>query len=208
MIYWWGHEIARSCRMDIKVTGNIPSEGGNLFLINHLSLLDIPVFQGFVSQSARFGAKVELFRIPFFGWAMKKHGVLPISRTQLKSVMKIYANANTRIKNGDSFVLAPEGTRQQTFDDLGPFKSGPFYLALQSKATIVPVVITGTERILPKGRLIFNLKKRTKVTIDILTPTKTTEYTEGEESLLKEKIRSQMNVEFQKRMISKSSLNS
>ncbi len=192
--------------MDIEINGHIPLEGGHLFLINHLSLLDIPVFQGFVSSSARFGAKIELFRIPFFGWAIKRHGVFPISRTQLKSVMKIYEGVKPRIKSGNDFVLAVEGTRQQKFDDLGSFKSGPFYLALQSKATIVPVVIVGTESILPKGKLIFNIKNRTKVTIDVLNPVDTTQYSKGEEALLKEKVRSQMRLVFQNRMNSKSSL--
>src|SRR5690606_34525858 len=54
-------------------------------------------------------------------------------------------------EDGSSVIIFPEGTRSPT-GQLQPFKKGAFMLALQSGVEIVPTVIIGTHRILPRTR--------------------------------------------------------
>jgi len=58
--------------------------------------------------------------------------------------------AREKIASGISVVIFPEGTRSSR-GELLPFKRGGFVLALQSRTSIVPVTINGTEAVLPKG---------------------------------------------------------
>src|SRR5262249_3071730 len=130
-------------KLEIRGRENVAQGGkGFLILFNHSSNYDIPVLFCF-PRSFRFGAKVELFKIPFFGRAMKMCGVLPIDRGNREKVMQVYENAISRVEKGECFALAPEGTRQNQ-PRIGSFKRGPFEFALNAKMDVVPVVIAGT----------------------------------------------------------------
>ena len=63
--------------------------------------------------------------------------------------------AQRELERGSCLVLFPEGTRSRD-GSLLPFKKGPFFLAMESGAPVVPVSIVGATRLLPKGSL--NLK--------------------------------------------------
>jgi len=67
--------------------------------------------------------------------------------------MKVYEAAIPRLKKGDSFCLAPEGTRQKE-PVLGQFRKGPFQFACQAEASMQPVVISGAIRLLPSKKLL------------------------------------------------------
>jgi 1-acyl-sn-glycerol-3-phosphate acyltransferase len=60
--------------------------------------------------------------------------------------------AAERIRNGASVLIFPEGTRSQD-GSLQPFKPGGFHLALRSGCDIIPIAITGSREIVPKGSL-------------------------------------------------------
>ena len=143
---------------------------GFLLLFNHGSLFDILVLYLYVPRSFRFGAKIELFKIPIFGTAMRLVGVLPIDRRNRTRVMKIYEEATARVTAGECFALAPEGTRQAT-PGLGPFKRGPFEFAINAQVDIVPVVIAGANEVLPPNGVFINVGKwRRTVILEIGEP--------------------------------------
>jgi 1-acyl-sn-glycerol-3-phosphate acyltransferase len=121
----------------------------HIFVANHLSWFDVPVLSSFLPR-AKFVAKEELFRIPIFGKAMKAVGMVPIKRENRKAAFYSYDAAARRVKNGDSIVVFPEGTRGSDYR-LRPFKKGPFVLSIAAGATIVPVVIHGAHDVLPRG---------------------------------------------------------
>jgi 1-acyl-sn-glycerol-3-phosphate acyltransferase len=180
----------------VKVRGaeHIPA-GGCVFLFNHTSFFDIFTMQGALN-GFRFGAKIELFKIPVFGLAMRRLGALPIARHNRDEVFKVYEAAQERIHRGERFALAPEGTRQEE-EKLGPFKAGPFVFAINAKAPLVPVVIRGAAQILPKGCWIPNLDAWTReVTIDVLKPVSTEGYDIKDRPVLQEKIHKQMEAYF------------
>lgn len=144
-------------KVDLRGAEHIPMQGrGVLYLFNHTSYMDIFAIFSTLPRLPRFGAKIELFSIPIFGQAMKACGVLPIARQDRSAVFKVYEQAEARVEKGECFALAPEGTRQIA-GKLGPFKKGPFIFALNAKMDIVPLVIVGAEKIIPKGTLMMNV---------------------------------------------------
>jgi len=166
-------------------------KGGFLYVFNHTSFFDIFAMNGWLG-SFRFGAKIELFKIPVFGAAMRRAGILPIARERREEVFKVYQAAEARIKAGERFALAPEGTRQ-TSERLGPFKSGPFVFAINAKAPIVPVIIKGAAAILPKGHIVPNWGTWSRtITLQVLPPIYPHEYTIANRPQLQERVRQTM----------------
>lgn len=163
-------------RYTLEGTENFPKGRGFLVLFNHLSHADIPLLFGSIPISFRFGAKIELFKIPFFGPAMRACGVLPIARGDRKKVFQVYKEAEAKFKKGYSYGLAPEGTRQEKAE-IGPFKKGPFIFAANAKAPLVPVVIKGTHQIMKKHSLMVNGNAfRSHVKLKVLPPTYTDDW--------------------------------
>ena len=146
-------------------TENIPKRGGGILLFNHQSHFDIPALMLSTPSNIRFGAKIELYRVPFFCAAMKAVGTLPIARDNRAEVFRIYKEAEKRFEQNIIFALAPEGTRQkQPF--IGRFKKGPFAFALNAQVPLIPVVIRGAYDVLPKGAIGINVG-RIKRTIQV-----------------------------------------
>lgn len=148
-------------RLEMEGLENVP-QGGCLVLFNHRSFFDIFAIQAAVPD-LRFGAKIELFKIPMFGAAMRKAGVLPIARGNVQEVIRVYQQAEPRIQAGQKFGLAPEGLRNTTDQKLLPFKAGPFLFAMGAGAPIVPCVIWGTEEVWPKNVLVPQTHRMTSV---------------------------------------------
>lgn len=195
-VQMWGRVSCWMFGVKVKVTGmewNPP--GGCVYVFNHTSFFDIFAMQASI-RGLRFGAKIELFKIPVFGYAMTQMGALPIARHKRDEVFKVYEAAEGRIHKGEKFALAPEGTRQEE-EKLGPFKSGPFVFAINAKALLVPLVIRGAAAILPKGRWMPNSDVWTReVRLDILPPIPADTYNIKDRPLLQEKVRNEMATYF------------
>jgi 1-acyl-sn-glycerol-3-phosphate acyltransferase len=122
----------------------------HVFVANHLGNHDVFALAAKL-RWIKFVAKAELFRIPVFGRAMLAAGMVPIERANRKAAFGSYSIATQRIQAGASVAVYPEGTRGTAYA-LRPFKKGPFVLAIQAQAPIVPVVIHGALEIQRKGR--------------------------------------------------------
>lgn len=134
----------------------IPATGGGVLAFNHQSHFDIPSITGSTLRLVRYGAKIELFKIPVFGIAIRAAGMLPIARDNRREVFRIYQDAAKKFQQGIIYALAPEGTRQRE-PVLARFKKGPFIFAANSGVPVIPLVIEGADRVLPKGNLLVNL---------------------------------------------------
>lgn len=121
-----------------------------IFAANHRSSFDIPVLFSKLPIQFRWLAKDSLFKIPLFGWAMKRTGYIRINRSNSRQAYQGLLLAAKKVNEGTSVVIFPEGTRQET-DHLGDFKKGGFVLALKSKKPIVPIGILGSAHVLPKN---------------------------------------------------------
>lgn len=193
MIKTWGRASCWMFGVHVKVLGreNVP-KGGGLFLFNHASFFDIFALSSTI-PGLRFGAKIELFSIPLFGLAMKRTGMLPIDRSNRERVYNIYRDAEERMKRGERFALAPEGTRQ-TEEKIGSFKAGPFVFAINSHAPVIPVVIRGASKILPKHSIFPNwgVWSRT-IEIEFLPPTNAAQFSIEKRGELQRIIHDQMS---------------
>lgn len=192
----WAHLVMRLSGVEVEVRGaaNVPTgKTGFLVLFNHTSHVDIITLYGYMPRAVRFGAKIELFKVPFFGRAMLAMGALPIDRRLREKVLQLYQAAIPRVAEGDAFALAPEGTRQPE-ERLGKFKFGPFLFAIQAQMNIVPVVIAGAYDVLPKNSLWFNVGKwKRKVIMEILKPVATRGLSEADIDQLQAAIHQDMN---------------
>ncbi|HEX4924802.1 MAG TPA: lysophospholipid acyltransferase family protein [Bdellovibrionales bacterium] len=197
IIQTWGKGLCWLAGVKLRVKGleKIPP-GGVLYVFNHQSHMDIPIIHAAIPRDFRFGAKTELFKIPVFAWAMRRAGALEIPRAQRSQALRVLADAERRIQGGESFVLAPEGTRQSR-PELGEFRSGPFVVALKAQAPLVPVVLRGANRVLPKGSIFLNWRTYyNPVDVEILDPVPTKGLQYESRDQLKSDVRSRMREAF------------
>ena len=152
----WVRWILRTYGIRVEVSGleNVPTNAPALFLSNHQSLVDIAAIVDTLppAVSWRFVAKKELVRVPIFGWCLVATGQIIIDRGNRERAVKSLERAAARIRAGASVIAFPEGTRSAS-GSLLPFKSGPFHLAVAAQVPIVPVTVSGSQRITPKRSL-------------------------------------------------------
>jgi 1-acyl-sn-glycerol-3-phosphate acyltransferase len=193
VISLWAHVIIKLLGATVIVQNKeLLKDKGCLLLFNHLSLIDIPLIYVAVGGDLRFGAKIELFRIPLFGHALRRLGFLPVERNNRSGTLKIYEKAKSRCQNGERFILAPEGTRQDTLT-LGSFKSGPFILAIQAGIPLLPVLIAGPEKIYPKHSLLLRLNHKVVFKVCILEEISTEGFSLDDRNKLKDITWKKMN---------------
>jgi 1-acyl-sn-glycerol-3-phosphate acyltransferase len=146
----WG---VRAAGVRVAATGRerIPEGVSCIFLANHVSNLDPPVLFPELPGMAVAMLKKELMRIPLLGAGMRLAGFVPVERGHRReSAQASVAKAAEALQRGRHMLIFAEGTRSVD-GRLQPFKRGPFYLAMESGAPIVPIVISGTEKMMRKG---------------------------------------------------------
>jgi 1-acyl-sn-glycerol-3-phosphate acyltransferase len=161
----WARTIIRTSGIKIDVEGrdNIPMGKPVVFACNHASQFDILIMYEALPIQFRFVVKKELFKIPFLGLVMRLAGYIPIDRSGGKAALRSLQDAAGRLKKGESIIIFPEGTRSPN-GRLRPFKMGGILIAVRAGCPIVPVAISGSHNVLPKGSLRIR-PGRIKVTI-------------------------------------------
>jgi 1-acyl-sn-glycerol-3-phosphate acyltransferase len=172
----------------IQVSGieNVPQNGGLLFVANHQSNFDIPILVGHVPRDKGFIAKLELLKVPAFSRWMKYIGCIFIDRTDARQSLDSINEAAERIKAGHSLVIFPEGTRSAD-GTVGAFKAGSLRLAMKSGVLIVPVTISGSNDMMPKGSSII---KSASVKVLISPPLMPQDFEGMDSRQIAEKVRS------------------
>ncbi len=146
-----------SARMVVKGKEHIPKDGGAVFLFSHASYLDIPVLCVSKGGQINFAAKSFLLDYPVLGFIMRVVKAIVIYPDRERSIEQ-YKLAEQRLKEGDDFMISPEGGRSNG-EELLPFKSGPFIFAMNAKADLVPVLIYGAHELWPSKDKLPNLRK-------------------------------------------------
>ncbi len=188
---WWAGKLLDAVRMNYTVTnpGHVELEPGKRYIImsNHRSHYDIPLMCLTMPGSVRMLTKAELFKYPIWGRGLKHGEFISIDRSDLDQAKKDLAAAREKMESGIVLWISPEGTRSRT-GKLGPFKKGGLIMAIESGATIIPVGIQGTEKVLKPKTLDFYLDQ--DVTITIGDPIEASEYTMEQRDELLEVVRS------------------
>jgi 1-acyl-sn-glycerol-3-phosphate acyltransferase len=168
----WCDVLLRAAGVDVRVEGleNIDPNRPYILAANHQSWFDIFAILGKIPGRFVFLAKKELLSIPVFGPAMAEDGHIPIDRSNRQKAIESLNEAARRVRNGTSLAIFPEGTRSPD-GVLQEFKKGGFILALQSKQPVLPVSISGSHRIMPKGSYLRVRPGTIRVVINAPIPT-------------------------------------
>jgi len=150
---WFGRRVIEllDIRLDARGAEQVPPGRAYVYMSNHQSHLDIPVLYATLpSPTIRMLAKQELFKIPLWGRGLRAAEFVEVDRSDHARAVRSIDHAATLVRDGVSIYLAPEGTRSRD-GCVGPLKKGGFHLALGTGAPIVPVAVSGTLAILPRG---------------------------------------------------------
>ena len=150
-------------RCQVRGRENIPNQGPLLVVANHLSLADPPLVNISLNRKVRYMAKEQLFRFRVLGYFMRGLGAFPVHRG--RPDMKAFRQAEQVLAQGSTLVVFPEGTRSRS-GQIGHAFSGPTLIALRSGVPILPVGITGTEKL----EHVTGLLSRPRVTVNIGHP--------------------------------------
>jgi len=127
---------------------NMPLEGPVILAINHVSFWDPIVAASSLPRQVSFMAKEELFTIPILGGIFLRLGAFPVKRGQ--GDMNAIRQSLGILKEGRVLGLFPEGKRSET-GAIQKGLPGMVLLMEKSKATVVPIKVYGTRRLLTKG---------------------------------------------------------
>jgi 1-acyl-sn-glycerol-3-phosphate acyltransferase len=136
-------------RLRIDGLENIPP-GVCIFVANHTSNSDAPAAVIAIPRRVSLLAKKEVFKIPLLASALRVADIVPVDRSDRDSAVASVDEAIRRLKAGTSFLVYPEGTRSSD-GRLLPFKKGSFVMAIQAGVPIVPMSISGAQKIMRKG---------------------------------------------------------
>lgn len=131
-------------RYHVSGREHVPTEGPVLVVSNHLNVADPPILGSAVPRQLHFMAKIELFNKKPWGYFVKWFGAFPVRR--FEADLQALREAQRRLESGEAVAMFPEGHRSRTGGLQQPYP-GTALIALRANATILPVAITGTERV-------------------------------------------------------------
>ena len=146
-----GGVVAAGIKVEVSGLELVPVGQACIFMSNHVSNLDPPVMLPMLPGRASVLLKRELMRIPILGTAMQLAQFVPVERgNRVEAAQASVAAAAEALRCGLHILVYPEGTRSRD-GRLAAFKKGPFFLAQQTNAPIIPMVVTGTQHMMRKG---------------------------------------------------------
>ena len=156
ILYILGHAGVRlglllsGIRYRVENADRIPLDRAAVYCSNHQSNVDPPILFTALHPRLHILYKHEIDQIPILARAFRLGGFIPIERKNKEASMRAIEAGARSIRQGNSFLIFPEGTRSRT-NDLLPFKKGGFIMALKAGAPIVPVAVQGGRDAMRRG---------------------------------------------------------
>jgi 1-acyl-sn-glycerol-3-phosphate acyltransferase len=157
LLYRWAMWIANAglkiggIRIDVTGREQLDPQQRYIFMSNHVSNLDPPLLLPLLPGRTSVFLKRSLMKIPVLGYAMRLGRFVPVDRDgSVESAKQSVETARQVLESGLHVMTFVEGTRSRD-GRLLPFKKGPFYLAMETGAPVVPISIWGTESMMKKG---------------------------------------------------------
>jgi 1-acyl-sn-glycerol-3-phosphate acyltransferase len=187
---FWAQMILWTVGAPITVEGleKVDTSKAHVYVVNHLSALDIPVLYTNLPFQFRILAKKELFRYPFMGWHLKRSGQIPVVLENPKASIRSLHLAVLAIKKNMPLVIFPEGGRSET-GHLQSFMGGAFFAAIKAQVDVVPMVLIGTYEILKMNT--WHIKPR-PIKLIVADPIPTTGLTSRDVEAVAQKARAAM----------------
>lgn len=143
-----------------------------VYATNHTSNVEPPILFDVLHElfpRLRILYKAELRKLPVLVRAFDLAGFVPLERGNRDQSLPAIERAAEGLREGNSFLIFPEGTRSRT-GELLPFKKGGFIMAIKGQAPIVPVAIIGARNAMHKGSLVI---QPVRVRVKFGTPVET-----------------------------------
>jgi 1-acyl-sn-glycerol-3-phosphate acyltransferase len=136
-------------RLALRGTGHVPLWGPVLITPNHQSYADPALVSLPFRRPMHYMAWNRLFRIPFFGWVIRRARAFPVDTDAADP--RATRRAVRLLQDGAALMIFPEGTRSLD-GTVGPFKPGAFRLAVALGVPVLPVTIAGAHQAWPPTR--------------------------------------------------------
>ena len=162
--------------VEIRHPEYILKDRAAVYAVNHASNVEPPIIFEVLSglfPRMRILYKAELRKLPILVRAFDLAGFVPLERGNRDQSLPAIERAGQALRDGNSFLIFPEGTRSRS-GDLLPFKKGGFIMALKGRAPVVPVAIKGARDAMKKGSLII---RPVRVTVSFGPPIETASLT-------------------------------
>ncbi len=156
-----------------------------IFIANHISYMDSPTVVKTLRQPVRPLGKVEMTKVPIFGFIYRKV-IVTVDRSSAENRSKSVQILKSILQKGISILVFPEGTFNQTHKPLKDFYDGAFRIAIETGTPIKPIVFLDSYERMPYESL-FSLSPGKSRTI-FLEEISTTEYTIDDTALLRQKV--------------------
>lgn len=114
-----------------------------IFVANHISYMDVPILVKTLRQPVRVLGKMELSRIPVFGF-LYRNAVVMVDRSSNENRARSVKTLKSILKKGISIVIFPEGTFNTSGRPLQEFFNGAFRIAIETQTPIKPIVFPDT----------------------------------------------------------------
>lgn len=143
-----------------------------VFIFNHTSKMDAFVVMKLLRENFTGVAKAETKKVPVFGQLFQAADMAFVDRANSERAVDALRPVVDKLKAGTSIVISPEGTRTPT-PRLGPFKKGPFHIAMQAGVPIVPMLFRGVDAIQWRGAQVV---RPGRVEVVVLDPVDTSRW--------------------------------
>jgi 1-acyl-sn-glycerol-3-phosphate acyltransferase len=168
--------------VEVKGADRIPP-GTCIFAANHTSSADAPAVVGAIPRRIAILLKRSLFEWPIVGHAFHLAHFIPVDRFHRDSAIESVDKAIEAIRNGQSFLIYPEGTRSPD-GRLQAFKKGTAVMAIKADVPVVPVACSNAHRIMEKRKLSI---RPGKILVEFLDPIDSRKYSlDNREALIEE----------------------
>jgi 1-acyl-sn-glycerol-3-phosphate acyltransferase len=131
-------------RVVVKASPGFDPTRTSFFMVNHVNLFDPFILYCAIPQLVRGWELESHFRIPIYGWLMKRFGNVPVpSIRSPKDLKRLWRLTQEAVNSGVSLIIFPEAKRTRD-GHLNGFEEGGFRLAQQLGVPIVPVSLVGS----------------------------------------------------------------
>ena len=159
--YWaphiWSRIVCALVFVRVKVSGRekINKKTSYVFVANHQGAFDIWAIYCYLNHNFKWLMKKSLENIFMVGKACRIGGHVFVDQNNLTSIRETINDARSKLKDGMSLVIFPEGSRSHD-GSMSDFKRGAFLLASEFNVPVVPITIDGAYKVMPRSTYNIN----------------------------------------------------